>query len=151
MNFFTDDHAGTETLRLWYCTGTVTVTWPNSSCRFLASSQMGWYGMDASDSDDNVFSTRTSAAPPHPPVDPSLSMSPLSAAGWRDVPSADIPSPLDQLRSQISSLFLSRHWKKSLYHYNGRNLNRTVLGKFVKNFGILNKFCANKNVFFHLK
>jgi len=44
MNFFTDDHAGTETLRPWYCTAsTVTVTWPNSSCRFLASSQ--WDGM----------------------------------------------------------------------------------------------------------
>jgi len=101
---------------------------------------MGWYGMDASDSDDNVFSTRTSAAPPHPPVDPSLSMSPLSAAGWRDVPSADIPSPLAQLRSQISSLFLSRHCKKIISHYKGRNLNWTVVGKFVTIFGMLNKF-----------
>jgi len=58
-------------------------------------------------------------------------------AGLRDVPSADIPSPLAQLRSQISSLFLSRHWKKCLNHYKGRYLNGTVMGKFVANFGML--------------
>jgi len=81
MNFFTDDHAGTETLRPWYCTGHYDCDLAKQQLPFPGQFAMGWYGMDAFDSDDNVFSTRTSAAPPHPPVDPSLSMSPLSAAG----------------------------------------------------------------------